>query len=177
MKAFRLTVLATLLATAACRGGEDADVEPAGDVIAAADAPAPAIPASAAVVEGGPAADTIVVYKSPTCGCCAEWVEHAKENGFAVTVFDVADVTPYKQKLGVPAGRVSCHTATVRGYTLEGHVPADLVRRMIDEKATFRGLAVPGMPIGSPGMEGAIKQQYDVLAFDDAGNITVYATR
>jgi hypothetical protein len=82
-----------------------------------------------------------------------------------------------KRELGVPAGRISCHTATVRGYTVEGHVPADLIRRMIDERAPIRGLAVPGMPMGSPGMEGLIKQDYDVLAFDSTGVVSVYAKR
>ena len=77
----------------------------------------------------------------------------------------------------MPAGRISCHTATVRGYTIEGHVPADLIRRMLDEQPAIRGLAVPGMPMGSPRMEGIYRQDYDVLAFDSAGSVTVYAKR
>jgi len=123
------------------------------------------------------AQDTLVVYKDPNCGCCAKWVEHAKENGFAVVEHNTADMAPVKQRYGVPADQVSCHTAVVGGYTIEGHVPADLIRKMLDEKATFRGLAVGGMPMGSPGMEGLIKQDYDVVAFDSAGNQTVYARR
>ena len=122
-------------------------------------------------------ADTVVVYKSPSCGCCTKWVDHMKENGFVVVTHDVNDVSPMKQELGVPANHTSCHTAKVAGYTLEGHVPADLVRRMLAEKPSFRGLAVPGMPIGSPGMEGVIKQDYDVLSFDAQGNMQVYARR
>jgi hypothetical protein len=124
-------------------------------------------------------ADTVVVYKTPTCGCCNAWVDHVRDHGFPVVTHDMSDsdVAAMKRELGVPAGRISCHTATVRGYTIEGHVPADLIRRMIDERAPIRGLAVPGMPIGSPGMEGLIKQDYDVLAFDSTGAVTVYAKR
>lgn len=122
-------------------------------------------------------ADTLVVYKTPTCGCCRDWVDHVKANGFAVVVHDMDDLSAIKQQAGVPASQASCHTATVNGYTIEGHVPADLIRKMLTERATFRGLAVPGMPIGSPGMEGLIKQAYDVNAFDENGNIQVYAKR
>ena len=125
----------------------------------------------------GAAADTVVVYKSPTCGCCTKWVDHMKENGFVVVSHDVNDVTPMKQQLGVPMDHTSCHTAKVAGYTIEGHVPADLVRKMLNEKATFRGLAVGGMPMGSPGMEGVVKQEYDVLSFDAQGKVQVYARR
>jgi hypothetical protein len=121
--------------------------------------------------------DTVVVYKTPTCGCCNAWVDHVREHGFPVVTHDLDDLTDIKRDLGVPAGRISCHTATVRGYTVEGHVPADLIRRMIDERAPIRGLTVPGMPMGSPGMEGLIKQDYDVLAFDSAGVVSVYAKR
>jgi hypothetical protein len=121
--------------------------------------------------------DTVVVYKTPTCGCCNNWVDHVKASGFPVVTHDLDDLAEIKRDLGVPAGRISCHTATVGGYTIEGHVPADLIRRMLDEKPSIRGLAVPGMPMGSPGMEGVIKQDYDVLAFDSAGAVTVYAKR
>jgi hypothetical protein len=123
------------------------------------------------------AADTVVVYKSPTCGCCTAWVEHMRESGFTVVAHDTTDLEPIKRQLGVPAGHVSCHTATVRGYTIEGHVPADLIRKLIDEKSPHAGLAVPGMPMGSPGMEGVVKQQYDVFAFDRNGRVDVYAKR
>ena len=122
-------------------------------------------------------ADTLVVYKTPTCGCCSAWVDHAKANGFAVVVHDLNDLSQIKRDAGVPPGHVSCHTATINGYTIEGHVPADLIRKMLTERASFRGLAVPGMPIGSPGMEGMIKQSYDVLSFDEKGNVQVYAKR
>jgi hypothetical protein len=123
------------------------------------------------------AADTIVVYKTPTCGCCTDWVDHAREHGFTVVAHDLNDLTVVKRQLGVPAGRISCHTSVVRGYTVEGHVPADLIQKMLAERPRIRGLAVPGMPMGSPGMEGPWKDDYDVLAFDDDGNVTVYARR
>jgi hypothetical protein len=123
------------------------------------------------------AADTIIVYKTPTCGCCTAWVDHAREHGFTVIAHDLDDLTAVKRQLGVPPGRISCHTSVVRGYTVEGHVPADLIQKMLAERPRIRGLTVPGMPMGSPGMEGPWKDDYDVLAFDDAGNVTVYARR
>jgi hypothetical protein len=123
------------------------------------------------------AADTIVVYKTPTCGCCNDWVDHVKEHGYTVVTHDLDDLMQTKRQLGVPDGAYSCHTATVRGYTVEGHVPADLIQKMLAEKPRFRGIAVPGMPVGSPGMEGPWKQAYDVLSFDEAGNFQVYAKR
>jgi hypothetical protein len=90
---------------------------------------------------------------------------------------DVEDLGPIKRKLGVPRALQSCHTAVVEGYVIEGHVPADLIRKMLDEKPEIAGLAVPGMPMGSPGMEGATRERYDVLTFDRAGRTTVYAHR
>lgn len=122
-------------------------------------------------------AGEVVVYKSPTCGCCKEWVKHLQENGYKVEVHEQYDVTPIKRDLGVPNHLRSCHTATVDGYVLEGHVPADLISRMQTEKPAIKGLAVPGMPMGSPGMEGPRKDPYDVIAFEEKGKTTVYATR
>lgn len=162
-----IAMFAVMLAVSAC--GSD-DAEP--NRIAVGDGVA--MTADAAVAP----TDTLVVYKQPTCGCCNDWVEHVKENGFAVVTHDLPDLTETKRELGVPAGRTSCHTATVRGYTIEGHVPADLIHRLISENPRgARGLTVPGMPIGSPGMEGIIKQDYEVLLFDDEGNVQVYAER
>ncbi|MEX0907072.1 MAG: DUF411 domain-containing protein [Gemmatimonadota bacterium] len=123
------------------------------------------------------AGDTVVVYKTPTCGCCTKWVDHMRENGFAVVTHDLDNLEPIKRQLGVPAGRISCHTARVRGYTLEGHVPADLVQRMLAEEPRIKGLTVPGMPMGSPGMEGLYKDDFQVLSFDEAGRTEVYAER
>ncbi len=123
-------------------------------------------------------APAITVYKSPTCGCCGKWIDHLKANGFRVTTRDVADVNPYKQQYGVPRHLASCHTAVVEGYVIEGHVPADVVRRLLAERPKFSGVAVPGMPIGSPGMEqGTRKDPYDVVAFDREGRVTVYERR
>jgi hypothetical protein len=119
----------------------------------------------------------MTVYKSPTCGCCAKWVEHMRANGFEATVSDMPDVTPVKDKQGVPTTLRSCHTALVGGYAIEGHVPADLVKKLLKEKPAAAGIAVPGMPMGSPGMEGATKDTYNIVLFDKAGKTSVYATR
>jgi len=122
--------------------------------------------------------DDVEIWKTPTCGCCHLWVEHMKASGFRPTIHDVPDTTPYRTKAGVPSSLASCHTAVVAGLALEGHVPADLVRKAIKEKAKIAGLAVPGMPMGSPGMEqGTRKDRYDVVAFTKDGKTTVYATR
>lgn len=106
----------------------------------------------------------VTTYKSPTCGCCGKWVEHMRDAGFTVEVRDADNVHPVKMRVGVPVGKGSCHTAEVAGYFLEGHVPAADVRRLITEKPAAKGLAVPGMPAGSPGMEvpGGRIQPYDV---------------
>ena len=120
----------------------------------------------------------VLVYKSPTCGCCTKWVDHMREAGFTVNTKDVQDVVPIKKKLGLPAGMGSCHTAVVDGYVVEGHVPAEEVKRMLEEKPDITGIAVPGMPIGSPGMEqGNRVDSYQILTFNAKGETTVYATR
>ncbi|GIV80389.1 MAG: hypothetical protein KatS3mg050_4783 [Litorilinea sp.] len=121
---------------------------------------------------------TVTVYKSPTCGCCTAWVRHLEARGFRVRTTDMTDVSGMKRRLGVPATLASCHTAVVNGYVVEGHVPAGLVQRMLAEQPDITGLAVPGMPIGSPGMEtpGRPPQPYQVLAFDRRGTRYVYAT-
>ena len=123
-------------------------------------------------------APTMTVFKSPTCGCCKDWVAHVRKHGFKVVTKDIADVSPTKKAHGVPESLHSCHTALVGGYVIEGHVPADLVQKLLRERPKgVSGLAVPGMPMGSPGMEGPIKQKYDVLTFDKSGRTTVYAKR
>ena len=119
----------------------------------------------------------VLVYKSPTCGCCDKWVEHLRANGFSVDVENRQTLGPIKAELGVPRRLHSCHTAKVGGYLVEGHVPADLIRRMLDTRPDVRGLAVPGMPMGSPGMEGPRKDVYNVLTFNEDGSTDVYATR
>ena len=96
---------------------------------------------------------SVTVHKSPSCGCCVKWVEHMRKAGFEVTVNDVDNVHPVKMRVGVPPAKGSCHTAEVAGYFLEGHVPASDVKRLLAERPAAKGLAVPGMPMGSPGME------------------------
>jgi len=121
-------------------------------------------------------ATEVTVYKSPTCGCCKQWVKHMQANGFTVKAYDVADIMQYKTANGVPLTLGSCHTAIVNGYVIEGHVPANDIKRLLKERPPVRGLAVPGMPVGSPGMEqGAHKDHYDVLTFDAQGRTTTFA--
>ena len=122
------------------------------------------------------AGPTVEVFKSPTCGCCANWVKHLEANGFTTKVTDVDDMTQVKTKYGVPGRLQSCHTAVVNGYVLEGHVPAADVQRLLKERPSVAGVAVPGMPIGSPGMEqGSLVQPYNVMTFDKQGQTSVFA--
>ena len=116
----------------------------------------------------------ISVFKDPSCGCCGKWVEHLRANGFEVSVQEVRDLSEYRRKYGVPAELASCHTATVEGYAVEGHVPAREIQRLLKEHPKAKGLAVPGMPLGSPGIESARTQAYSVLLFDSTGRSTVY---
>ena len=119
----------------------------------------------------------IDVYKDPTCGCCVNWVAHLRKNGFVVHSEDVADINGIKTKYNVPAALRSCHTGVVNGYVIEGHVPAADVKRLLTTRpADIVGLAVPGMPVGSPGMEGSRPQAYQVLAFDKGGRSSIFAT-
>ncbi len=111
----------------------------------------------------------ILVHKDPNCSCCSGWVNHLKDAGFAVTVEETADLEPVRRRLGVPADLAACHTAEVDGYVLEGHVPATAVRRLLKERPTAVGLSVPGMPAGSPGMEGGTPRSYDVVLFGKTG--------
>lgn len=133
--------------------------------------------ASAAVLIVRPALaarDVIEVYKSPTCGCCTKWIEHLRASGFEVKAYDVDDITVLRAKLGVPQALGSCHSARVGGYLIEGHVPAKAIQRLLRERPGAAGLAVPGMPRGSPGMEADIKDPYDVLLFQPNGRYAVY---
>jgi hypothetical protein len=116
------------------------------------------------------------VYKSPTCGCCANWVRHMEANGFTATTTNLPDVAPIKVQNGVPARLSSCHTTLVGGYVIEGHVPAADVKRLLKEKPAIAGLAAPGMPAGSPGMDVPNSPSYDVIAFDKNGKTSVFAT-
>ncbi len=132
--------------------------------------------ASLAPLAHAAAKPKITVYKTPTCGCCHEWVAHLQKNGFEVVAHDVPDTSPYRKKFGVPAELGSCHTGVIDGYALEGHVPADDIHRLLAEKPKARGLAVPGMIVGSPGMEveGTRRDAFDVVLFDDAGGRKVW---
>jgi hypothetical protein len=119
----------------------------------------------------------VQVYKQPGCGCCELWARHMRAAGFRVTVTEASDVDAMKRRNGIPANLRSCHTSVVSGYRVEGHVPIDVVRRMLTEKPAVSGIAVPGMPIGSPGMEsGGRGEPYDVVAFDAEGRQRVYAS-
>ncbi|WP_158590360.1 copper-binding protein [Noviherbaspirillum cavernae] len=118
----------------------------------------------------------IDVYKSATCGCCSKWIEHLQANGFKVNAHDVPSPSDYRSKFGMPQELGSCHSARVDGYALEGHVPASEVKRLLAERPKAKGLAVPAMPLGSPGMEvdGARSDPYDVLLVKADGSHSVY---
>jgi hypothetical protein len=122
---------------------------------------------------------TIAVYKSATCGCCAKWIERLKQAGHSVKVTELDDLQGIKDQFNVPKELRSCHTAVVDGYVFEGHVPIDLISKIVAARPPLRGLAVPGMPLGSDGMEvpSGKKAQYQVIAFDSAGKKSVYAVR
>lgn len=118
----------------------------------------------------------VEVFKSPTCGCCGAWVDHLKAAGFPVKVVEVDDTTVTRKRYGLPDKFGSCHTGIVNGYVVEGHVPAAEIKRLLAAKPSAIGLAVPGMPVGSPGMEyGDRKDPYDVYLIDKSGRETVFA--
>ena len=138
-----------------------------GIALAAVPAAACSRPAKAAEVN---------VYKSPYCGCCGAWVDNLRMNGLNVVVHEIEDVTPIAKKAGVPDDARSCHTAIVGGYFVEGHVPASDIRKLLRDRPKARGIAVPGMPIGSPGMEqGGRKDAYATLIVDRGGAVRVFA--
>jgi hypothetical protein len=119
---------------------------------------------------------TVTVYKTATCGCCHKWIEHMRSSGFEVKSTDMPEVTSVKKSYGVPLDAGSCHTALVDGYVVEGHVPASAVKKLLKERPKITGIAVPGMPVGSPGMEvpsGEV-EAYNVVSFDKSGKMTVF---
>ena len=118
----------------------------------------------------------ITVYKSPDCNCCNRWVDHLRDAGFMVIANNSVDMASIKLSAGVMPMLQSCHTALVEGYVVEGHVPANDIRRLLQERPAVSGLTVPGMPMGSPGMEGPYQESYDVLTFDRNGRTQVYAS-
>jgi hypothetical protein len=157
---FTTAVAALALGAAACGGTPEANA---------------AATLRAAELEGF----DMVVYKSPTCGCCDLWVDHAEEHGFSVAAVDIVEYDALlgkKREYGVDMDLGSCHTALVGGYVVEGHVPAPVIQRLLDERPDIRGLAVPGMPIGSPGMEGPNPRPYDVIAIARDGSRSVFET-
>lgn len=119
----------------------------------------------------------MTVYKNPSCGCCHKWIEHMEEAGFEVKAVDTGNPDAVKDHLGVPRNMRSCHVGVLGDYLIEGHVPADLVKKLLKEQPDVAGLTVPGMVVGSPGMEGHNPQHYDVLAFTKDGRYSVYASR
>lgn len=122
------------------------------------------------------AAQSIHVYKSPTCGCCTDWVKHLEDNGFDVKATNTNDMGKIKVDAGLLPGLGSCHTAFVGDYVIEGHVPAQDIRRLLSEAPQATGLSVPGMPAGSPGMEmGDRKDHYKVILFNDAGQTRIFS--
>jgi hypothetical protein len=129
----------------------------------------------ASMAAGAEPLPEVVMHKDPNCGCCGQWAEHLQANGFRVKTVKEDDMQSIKRRFAVPQGLTSCHTAKVGGYVIEGHVPARAIKRLLREKPAVAGLAVPGMPLGSPGMEMPGKQDpYDVVAFDKAGKAAVY---
>jgi hypothetical protein len=154
--------LSTVILMAACGNAEAAPSDSAPEMLA-----------SAAVVDQD--LPPVVVYKTATCGCCNGWVEHLRAAGFAVEARNVVDLMSVKLDAGVPGPMVTCHTAMIDGYVVEGHVPIEQVKRMLSERPEVAGIGVPGMPPGSPGMESSNPQPYQVLAFDRQGGMSVYA--
>lgn len=114
------------------------------------------------------------VYKSASCGCCGDWAKHLEINGFTVNVHNVANPSDYRERFGIPNELGSCHTAMVQGYAIEGHVPAADIKRLLAERPKAKGIAVPSMPPGSPGMDGPYKASYDVMLVTADGRYTVY---
>ncbi len=167
----RLLLLPLLagLALAACAE----PTAPAAAAVVPVAVPAPAIPPGVAA-----ALPLVEVFKSPTCGCCTGWVDHLREAGFQVEVTEADDLEPIRRQLGVPYGKGSCHTARVGGYMVEGHVPATDIQRLLAEHPDVRGLVLPGMPLGSPGMEvpdGRV-QPYTVEQVAHDGSTSAWAT-
>jgi hypothetical protein len=118
---------------------------------------------------------TIEVYKTPTCGCCTKWIDHLKDAGFEVESTDLRNLSAVKQAHGISREVSACHTAVVDGYVIEGHVPAEDVQRLLRERPEVKGLVVPGMPLGSPGMEHPKPEPYSVYAIGPEGQMTVFS--
>lgn len=157
----KASLLAAVLFAAAC-GSPEAE---------GAEAPS----AAQMLAEAGQPVPSVVVYKTPSCGCCNGWVDHLREAGFDVDARNVSDIMSVKRDAQVPGHLSSCHTALIDGYVVEGHVPADQIARLLTERPEVLGIAAPGMPVGSPGMEGAGAKPYEVMTFDAEGGTEVFA--
>lgn len=174
---------------AACSSGSSTAEQPSsaealtqGAPVSSADVSSPATNIAATQVVASPESSPrtigrVIVHKDANCDCCGKWVDHVKAAGFKVAVNDTRDLQAVKRRLSVPDRLQSCHTAEIGGYVIEGHVPVDLIEKLLRERPQIAGLAVPGMPMGSPGMEGPYSEPYDVIAFDKNGATSVYATR
>lgn len=163
-----LAAAAALLSISVFSGDEEGNARPVADNRVAA-------------VEGAvPAGELPVVtaHMSPTCMCCSGWAEHLEENGFEVDIRYTDDIPAVKAEHGVPADLTACHTAVVDGYIVEGHIPADVIQQLLQERPRVLGIAAPGMPRGSPGMEGPYPaERYEIISFDEDGERTVFAER
>lgn len=153
----RSTLVVALCALAACNSANAADSDASGQVVAAAELPG------------------VLVFKTAACGCCNGWVEHMRAAGYEVEARDVLDLATVKNDAGVPNDMASCHTAIIDGYVVEGHVPAEQIARLLAERPEVVGIAAPGMPMGSPGMEGPNAQPYEIRAFTADGSSTLFA--
>lgn len=134
-----------------------------------------AIALAAMFVGGAAHAAQLTVMKSPYCGCCAKWIEHVQQHGFTVKVVDTEEMAAVKKRLGVPDKLASCHTTMAGGYFIEGHVPAADIKRLLAQKPKASGIAVPGMPAGSPGMEMAGRGPYATILVRSDGTTGVFA--
>lgn len=160
-KAFVLGLAATSLVLASCVATKDSGMTSSPEKVASAEAML---------------VSEITVFRSPTCGCCGQWIEHAEAAGFTVKDEVTEDMGAIKQQYGVPENLTSCHTTVVGDYVIEGHIPAEDVQRLLSEKPDVAGIAVPGMPIGSPGMEsGDYVEPYTVFAFTESGETAPFA--
>jgi len=154
-------------------------------LIAACTPSAPEIEPAASATLSSPASEapsvsdsaTLVVYKAETCPCCNAWVDYMRNNGFRVVTYNVTDLDAVKKKHNIADNLQSCHTTEVGGYYVEGHVPVDMVRKLLAQRPPIAGIAVPGMPVGSPGMEVGPPEPYDILSVDSAGRTAVYGSK
>lgn len=169
-------IVAAVVGIIGCSEGSTPKPPPTPQTLTVSSVPVSTINAPSSSASSG-ALIPIKVYKDPNCGCCKAWVKHLEANGFKVETMDMPDMSMVKQKYGVKSELEACHTAIVGDYVVEGHVPADVIKQMLKDKPAIAGVAVPGMPQGSPGMESSTKERYNVLTFDRAGRTTVYAQK